>query len=294
MRLWPVYAMDTGFYTSLGAYDFDVRCEMAAELGYDATYLTLWNESAWDDLGRLGGVHQRHGIEVAAVYAIPDISSAPDAGPNARITRMIERLEGCVTVELALRASDPQTAPSSPAGDAAAARLLEAFLDAAEPRGVTLCLYPHVTYWLERAADAARLCGLLSSPGLGVTFPAYHWYAADHETPLPSALEQVAPWLRLVNVCGSRRPAAGVFPTLEPLDAGELDVFAILGVARSLGFDGAVGIQGYSVAGDVYAKLRRSLTAYDDILHRLQRHPGWPRLRWGDSPGSTAPVRPGL
>ncbi len=48
-----LFAMDTSFFGSLGAYGFDARFEMLRELGYDATYLTVWNEVAWQDLPRL-------------------------------------------------------------------------------------------------------------------------------------------------------------------------------------------------------------------------------------------------
>src|SRR5690606_40496783 len=48
-----VYAMDTCFFTPHGNYDFDVRCEMLRELGYEGTYLTLWSEQAWADLERV-------------------------------------------------------------------------------------------------------------------------------------------------------------------------------------------------------------------------------------------------
>ena len=47
---WSAYPIDTGFFSSLGTYDFDVRCEIAKELGFDATYLTRWSDHAWEDV----------------------------------------------------------------------------------------------------------------------------------------------------------------------------------------------------------------------------------------------------
>jgi hypothetical protein len=41
-----------------------------------------------------------------------------------------------------------------------------------------------------------------------------------------------------------------------------------------------VGIQGFSVGGDVYTKLKRSITAFRDIERRLDAHPEWAQLRW--------------
>jgi hypothetical protein len=94
-------------------------------------------------------------------------------------------------------------------------------------------------------------------------------------------LDEARPYLRQVNLCGSRRSASGVAgkATIEPLDEGELDNFALLGHLRRIGYEGFIGFQGYSIGGDVYAKLRRSLGALREMEQRLDRHPHWANLR---------------
>jgi hypothetical protein len=57
---WPAYAMDTGFYSRQGSYDFGARCEITKELGFDATYLTLWSEAAWADVPKLETVREKY------------------------------------------------------------------------------------------------------------------------------------------------------------------------------------------------------------------------------------------
>jgi sugar phosphate isomerase/epimerase len=278
---WPIFAMDTSFFTSLGAYDFDARCEMLAELGYDATYLTLWNDRAWADLPRLAGVGERHGLGVAAVYASSDVARSVDEEPNARILDLLRTVQGCDVIELSMQSSDPSLEPSSTQGDDRAAHLLEAFLDAADERGLTLCLYPHQSYWIEKVADAVRLCRRLDRPSLALTFCAYHWYAVDSTSPLPQVIEEAAPWLRSANISGSRKATGDAsLPSHEPLDDGEFDIFAALGLLRVAGYRGMVGVQGYSVGGDVYRKLERSLASYRGMIDRLDRHPMWADLRW--------------
>lgn len=275
-----IYAMDTSFYTSLGAYDFDARCEMLRELGYDATYLTLWSDEVWADLPKLATIKERHGLDVAAVYATLDIGAGWGHEGNRRIRELVDTLEGCDTVELSVKSSDPALALSDPAGDTAAAALLGDLLGVAERRGITLALYPHIRFWLERVEDAVRLCRAINSPHLRMVFPVYHWYAADGKN-LAGAVDTILPYLALVNVCGSRRfdNGSGLPATIEPVDEGELDVFAVVGRLRAAGYDGPLGVQGYSVAGDVYAKLRRSLAALRDIERRLDEHPTWADLR---------------
>jgi sugar phosphate isomerase/epimerase len=249
-------------------------------LGYEATYLTLWDESAWADVRQLGTVRQRFGLDVAAVFAEVFIDAPDNDRGNGRIIDLLRSLEGTRTVELTLRWRDPAGTPASTAGDGPARRWLERLLSIAAERGITLALYPHIRWWLERTEEAVRLCQTIDHPLLRMTFPAFHWYAVDGRD-LPQRLAEAAPYLSLVNVCGSRRydNGSGNPATIEPLDDGELDVFAVLGAVRAVGFDGPVGIQGYSVGGDAYAKLRRSLAAFRDIERRLDAHPDWATLR---------------
>jgi len=284
-----VYARDTSFYNPLGSYDFDARCEMLCDLGYNATYLTLWKgpaawrDHAWADLSRLAMVRERHGLGVAAVYAWLDIAAPDDHRENAKVLRLLETLEGCTTVELTVTCGDPAIGRSDPAGDAAATRWLRRLLPVAERRGIALALYPHINHWLERIEDAARLCAAIDHPLLRAVFYGFHWYAIDGKD-LGARLQLAAPYLHLANLCGSRRRGtggggAGLPATIEPLDEGELDNFAVLGALRAVGYAGPVGVQGYSVGGDAYAKLRRSLAALRDMQRRLDAHPDWARLR---------------
>ena len=279
-----IFAMDTGFFTSLGTYRFEARCEMLRELGYDATYLTLWDEAAWADLPMLATVRERHGIGVAAVYATLNIDAPADDPENRLLPGLIDRLDETRTIELTLRSNDPAHPPSSTTGDDAARRWLERLVPMARARGITLALYPHIRHWLERVDDAVRLCAAIDDPALRLTFPSFHWYAVDG-TDLDGTLRRSAPYLALVNISGSRRLAPGTLAgngipaTIEPADEGDLDLFALLGALRRVGYGGPIGIQGYSVGGDAYAKLRRSLAAVRDVERRLDAHPDWAVLR---------------
>ncbi len=272
--------MDTGFYTSLGTYEFDVRCEMLAELGFDATYLTLWSDSAWADVPRLRDVKSRHGLDVAAVYTVVDLAQDDRDPEHRRVLDLMRNLEGTRFVEVAIRSSEVGLQKSDPAGDARAIALLESLLSAGEERGIVLALYPHINFWQERVADALRLWEAIRHPRLKLVFPTYHWYAVDG-TGLQTTLSAAAPALVLANICGSRRfnNGSGLPATIEPLDEGELDPFAVLGTLQTLGYSGPIGVQGYSVGGDVYTKLQRSLSVLRSIEQRLATHPRWAELQ---------------
>src|SRR6266567_5206640 len=96
-----LFGMDVGFYNSIGVYPLETRCEMLADLGYDATNLTLWSDAAWSDLPKLGSAASSSGLSVACINVTVDLSAPTDRGETARILDMIERIEATDTVELA-------------------------------------------------------------------------------------------------------------------------------------------------------------------------------------------------
>ncbi|RXZ79687.1 sugar phosphate isomerase/epimerase [Paenibacillaceae bacterium] len=271
-----LYAMDTFFYHSLGNYPFRIRCEMIRELGYDAAYLTLWDEQAWQDSELLPAVKEEYGLEVAAVYAVLDLTQSPEHPEAARMITMLEQLQGCSRVELALTVGDGRFKLSDPEGDALAMEWLARLLPIAERKQLRLSLYPHVFFWLERWEDALRLIGKIGHPLLGMAFSSFHWYAIDG-TRLQEALSSCMPHLHAVSLCGSRKQSesAGLPATIECIDQGELDLFAFLALLRRYGYQGPVGFQGYGMGGDAFANLRRNKAVYEEMLARLTHHPSW-------------------
>jgi hypothetical protein len=287
----PLYAMDTCFHSSLGAYGWDARCEMLRELGYDATYLTLWSEDAWADLERIGQTREQFGLEVAGVYWTLDLDDR--GGANARFLEALEFVPGGTRFELAIvgepssdRISGASTCDHS---DPRLRQWLEPILEAASRRELTVSLYPHLDFWLDCFEDATRLARKWSHPQLGTVFCGYHWFAGSGQDSsghfsykyLQSILEEGAPWLKSANVCGStcRVEKGARRCTIETLDRGELDNFAVLGLLREIEFSGPLGFQGYGIGGDVYANLRSSLQAAREMLSRLEARPHWARLR---------------
>ena len=268
-----LYGMDVGFYSHTGRYPLRTRCEMLAELGFDATNLTLWSEAAWAELPELDSVAAACGISVASVYLTVDLAEPLDSEASTRALRLIADRAGA-PVELTFTHSEPGLALSDPAGDEAASRFLDRALEVSGG-DAELRLYPHFAFWMERVADALRLCRRYEGAPVGLTFPAFHVYALEG-TGFNAALAEAAPYLRGANTNGSRRLAGQYFPvTIEPVGEGDFDNFAFLGRLRELGHEGTLGIQAYGVGGDAYGQFRRSLAALRDIEARLDRHPAW-------------------
>jgi sugar phosphate isomerase/epimerase len=178
-----------------------------------------------------------------------------------------------------------------PAGDGAAARWIEELLEASAESRLDISLYLHIEFWAQRASDAVRLCHRIGDPRLGITFNAYHWYAAheasafqwnvaEEDAPV-RVVDSVAQHLKAVTVCGARKPwFAAERTSVEPLDDGDLDNFVLLSQVKRIGYHGMIGLQGWGVGGDVYAKLRRSLAAFRDLEQRFESHSEWANLRF--------------
>ncbi|NIK76857.1 sugar phosphate isomerase/epimerase [Paenibacillus castaneae] len=269
----PIYAMDTFFYNSQGVYPFETRCEMIKEAGYDSTYLTFWSDEAWQDVEKLTSVTERYGLQIAAVYVVLDIAAVEYSLDNHRILRLVETMEGCSTIEIAINASDI----ASVHDDEQAILWLNRILKAAESRNIQILLYPHISNWMETAQDALRLCEKIKHPQLGIIFPLFHWYAVDNSN-LANLLVEISPYLRAVNLSGSRKNsdnATGLPATIELLDQGEIDMFYVLGLLRRINFQGPIGFQGYSIGGDAYRNIQHNLQVFHELNDRLNRHINW-------------------
>lgn len=272
-----VYAMDTFFYTSLGSYNLYARCQMLNELGYDGTYLTVWNADAEADIHNLAEASSQHKLTVHGVYFMLNIA---DEHSVQRTLALIEQVPLPTTIELAVYVDSPNRHQRDAHYDHLLVRYLPHILAIAERHNHHIALYPHINFWLETMDDAIRICSQYAHPRLGIAFPAFHWYATGNRA-LQQTLATVAPWLKSANICGTRiLPQGGDLPaSIELIDSGELDVFAVLCHLKAVGYTGAIGLQGYGIGGDVYHNLRKSIHSYRDLAHRVALRSHWAQLR---------------
>jgi sugar phosphate isomerase/epimerase len=275
----PLYAMDTCFQHAHGRYGPAARAEMLKELGYAGTCQSMIDARAWDELPEVLRELDRHGLRLFSTWINLDVSEPKE---TPRLPELVRLLHGRqALVEVALHSRSEHDAPSAPRADARAIEAIRSVLAATQGSDVRVTLYPHVNFWLERVEDAVRLGMRLNRPELGMTFNLFHWLATDGQD-LDARLQLVLPRLLAVTICGAtlRGPRDA---TIEPLDRGSFDGFYFLASLARVGYTGPIGLQGWSVGGDVYANLKRSIAAYRDMTGRVARHPSWGKLDppWG-------------
>lgn len=272
------YAMDTGFYSSMGIYSFEDRCEITKAVGFDATYISVWDGRNWADVSQASIAKEKYGLDVAGIYVVLDLAQGSASPSNTGIYKMLEVMPEGSTLELAVKTAGPGLRPSDTAGDEKVIAWLREALKIAERRSITILLYTHYTFWIQLHADAIRLCEQINHPNLGIVFCGFHWYAADGRG-LAATLKRALPFLRQVNLSGSRRSPLGwgKAATIEALDVGEMDNFAVIALLNRLGYTGYLGYQGWDENGDAYSKLERSLKALKDMRQRAVEYPHWAR-----------------
>ncbi|WP_025763348.1 sugar phosphate isomerase/epimerase family protein [Dyadobacter tibetensis] len=270
------YAMDMPFYSTMGVYNFEDRCEIIKEIGYDAMHMSIWDGRNWALAQQLETVKDRFGLDVAGVYIVLDLSLGERDIRNSGILKMLETMMEGSTVELAIKSVVPGMKPSDPAGDKPVAAWLKQALAIAEIRNIRILLYTHITHWIDKHTDAIRICEKIAHPNLGLVFSSGNWYMGEGSG-LGHTLRRAMPYLKQVNLSGSRRTPLGFFQvgTIEPLDMGEMDNFAIVALLNRLGYQGYLGYTGWDEGGDAYNKLERTLRVLKDITRRVNQHPKW-------------------
>lgn len=269
---WPLYAFDNYFEHADRPVSDPERWDITRELGFDKLWLSI-NFTMPERIERMKRIPLDRARTVLGViaYTIVELTNPFPESPN--VFDLMDCLKAGDTLEIALTAGWKQSV-SDPSLDAQAIPILQRILDEAGKRGITVSLYHHFGFWMQEIEDCVRLAKTINDPGLKVTFCASHWYCRHHAEAAPDvggAIALCAPWLHLVNTCGSRpTPAGSSFPlptTIEVFGEGTFDQAALLRALRLHHFTGGLGFQGYGIAGDPKENLAASLRNYRKILN---------------------------
>ena len=263
---YTVYAFDNYFGDSPMADDPVAQAALLKSLGYGATYHSMnrkteegWKRFlTWEESSRHGG------LPVIGYYTVLELGKEPPEGGHS-VEEVIAHLPLGSVLELAVSLAGAQASDAS--RDTELVAVLRPLVDLARSRGVTISLYHHIWFLLERIEDCVRVAKKINDPALRVTFCGYHWYAVDGSE-LAAKVKLAAPWMCLANLNGSR-PApedakfAGCLPkTIESVGEGDFPLAEFAQALTDVGYSGPVGFQGYKIGGHPPETLARSMEAW--------------------------------
>lgn len=262
---WPLYAFDNFFEGCDRPYPTPERWDLQHRLGYDLAYLSInrAQDDSWRKLLEAPGQIVRTGLGLAAAYTFVNLCD-PAPSPERTASAMLELIPDGGTFELAFTVGWKKEL-SDPARDEEVLAFLDPLVRRARERNVTISLYPHYGFWMERVEDCIRLAARVNDPVLRVSFSGYHWYAVDGKD-LHERLRLAAPWLHLVSVCGAHPKEEGRdYPLpmiIEPVGRGDFPLREFLAGLRAIHYAGPVGFQGYLIGGHPPTTLKQSIEAF--------------------------------
>jgi D-psicose/D-tagatose/L-ribulose 3-epimerase len=187
--------------------------------GFDGIEVPILDPASFpaDTVGR---ELDRIGLARTAVANVPGGSSlaSPEAGLRQRAR---DHVSACVKAARDLGAATLSGPMYTPVGFLTGVRRTaeewkwavdswQQLAPVAEAAGLEIGLEPlnrFETYFLNTAADAARLCGEIGSPSIGILLDTFH--ANIEEKSIGEALRQAAPHLKHLHVCENDRGIPG-------------------------------------------------------------------------------------
>jgi sugar phosphate isomerase/epimerase len=203
---------------------------------------------------------------VKAVWPAIHLDKDPVYGPD--LPEQIKKLKGTDTVLWIIvhgsKAKD---------NDEKAVKAIRELAAVAEENGVRFSLYPHTGDYVTVTRDALRIAKLVDRKNVGVTLNLCHELKNDTGDDLPKIIEEAAPLLYCITICGAdikpKGENMGWDRLIRPLGQGTFDVYAFLKKVKAAGFKGPIGLQCYGLPGAMGGK------PGDALEHLAQSSKAW-------------------
>ncbi len=271
-------------------YPVRTRLAIAADTGYDGYEfhpVEPGDDKTW---GEMTAGFKASGLKRAGMYVVSKgINDDETDKFDAEVTRakqMIDRLAAIdphafVNYTILSNPAGKSTPDYREAGSAKAearhwertARMLREVDAHIALRGLSGNLYNHVWFMID--TPAAELRALKDSgakvikPGIALFHAFFHLGVPDlHEVLAQPGMENLG-YFAVLN--GWPKPAEP-FRT-RPLDDGNIDIAAALGLIWSRGYKGPIISQAYDLGGDAWLTAKRSIDYIREVYDRYQRNP---------------------
>ncbi|MBK8856833.1 MAG: sugar phosphate isomerase/epimerase [Opitutaceae bacterium] len=271
-------------------YPYRTRLAIAADTGYDGYEfhpIEPGDDKVWDEAT---AAYRASGLRRAGMYIVSKGINDDDHdkfdAEVVRAKRMIDRLAAIdpsafVNFTILSNPGGKSTPDYREAGSAKAearhwertARMLREVDAHVALRGLTCNLYNHVWFMIDTPAAEVRAIqesgAKVIRPGIALFHAFFHLGVPDlHEVMAQPGMERLG-YFAVLN--GWPKPAEP-FRT-RPLDDGNIDVAAALGLVWARGYTGPIVSQAYDLGGDAWLTAKRSIDYIREIYDRYQRNP---------------------
>lgn len=249
----PFFPLDNG--VGRGQWTPAQQAQTVKELGYDGigyNYTKPADIDTW-----LTELHSRK-LKLFSLYIASYPDKADPYSPGMR--EAISKLRGTETV-IWLTLQKPKAKGDY---DQQSVKIVNETADLAKEAGLKVVLYGHKNFYVETAEDALRIADKVNRPDVGVTVNLCHELMSGNGDRLTEIISKVAPRLMMVTINGADKDGK---PDgyIQTLDRGSFDVSAVLKKLQSVGYKGPVGLQCYSITGDIRENLTRSMAAWKKL-----------------------------
>jgi sugar phosphate isomerase/epimerase len=245
---WPFFAFDNG--VGRGQWEPARQAATLKELGYDGICYNYTNNK---DLAAWQQAFAAAGLKIFGLYVHTFPDKAEAYAPALR--EAIGMLKGSDTI-LWITFREAKVKADY---DEAAAKIAREIGDLAQAAGLRVAIYPHAGFYCATAADSLRLAKKAAHPAVGATFNLCHEFMTGNGAKALETLSTVAPAATLLSLNGVDQAGKKYIRTL---DEGDFDVAALLKELKRTGYRGPVGLQCYSLTGDIRENLKKSIEAW--------------------------------
>lgn len=267
----PFFVLDNG--VGRGTWTPEQQAQTVKELGYDGigyNYTTPPAAARWQE------ELQRRGLKLFSLYVYAFLDEPEVKRYPVGLQETIRQLKGTETfVWLTLRLSNRKD-KSKTEHDDVCVKIVNEVADWAKASGVRVAIYPHAGFYVATADEALRIVRLVNRSDVGLTVNLCHELMQGNGERLPEIVRLAAPHLFLATINGADQGGKpGGY--IQRLDQGNYDVYGFLKLLRTNGYRGPIGLQCYSVKGDVRENLEKSIGAWRGYTARVASEESRPR-----------------
>jgi sugar phosphate isomerase/epimerase len=271
-------------------YPYRTRLAVAADLGYDGYEFHPIEPDDDKTWAEAAAAFKASGLRHAGMYIVGK-GATDEEYPKleadlTRTRRMIDRLatidpQAFVNFSVSSNPAGKATPDYRDAGSAKAelrhwertARIIHEVDAHLATRGLSGNLYNHVWFMVDTPETEVRLLkeagAKIIRPGIALFHAFFHLGVPDLPVVLAQPGMENLGYFAVLN--GWPKPAEP-FRT-RPLDDGNIDVAAALGLLWSRGYTGPIISQAYDLGGDAYLTAQRSIAYIREVHARFERNP---------------------